>query len=165
MKKTTQFHLASYKSPIGCIQIKSNNDKLISLHFSENPGEDDNKLPEIIVKTIAQLNEYFLGRRKQFDLELHPIGTEFQKQVWSEIQSIRYGQTASYIEIAKALGSERLSRAVGMANSKNLLPIVIPCHRVIGANGKLIGYAGGLERKKWLLQHELNYSEDNQLLF
>lgn len=138
---------------------------MISLSFTENPGENCDNPPEILAKTISQLNEYFSGKRKQFQLALEPNGTEFQIQVWNEIQKIRYGQTASYTEIAKALGSEKLSRAVGMANSKNPLPIVIPCHRIVGANGKLTGYAGGINRKKWLLQHELNYSENNHLLF
>jgi len=116
-----------------------------------------------LMKAQKQLEEYFAGSRQIFDLPFEPEGTEFQQRVWKQVASVTYGSTKSYVEIARAVNSQDSSRAVGMANGKNPLPIVIPCHRIIGHDGKLTGYAGGLDRKKWLLLHEQNHSVINRL--
>ncbi len=110
--------------------------------------------PKVLEDAASQFQEYFEGKRKYFDLKLNPKGTEFQKKVWEALQEIPYGKTISYLELSKRLGDPKAIRAVAAANGKNPLWIVIPCHRVIGSNGDLTGYAGGLHRKKWLLEHE-----------
>jgi len=122
----------------------------------------DNGLPDCINEALEQLDEYFAGKRKKFDLLLNPKGTEFQKKVWTELAHIEYGHTVTYKDIAERIGNVKSVRAVGNANNKNPLPIVVPCHRVIGANGKLRGYAGSIWRKRWLLDFEKfvsNHSE------
>lgn len=111
-------------------------------------------LPECLEDAAYQLTEYFDGKRKNFTLELHPAGTDFQKRVWNALLNIPYGKTMSYLELSKRLGDVKAIRAVAAANGQNPLWIVIPCHRVIGSDGSLTGYAGGLHRKKWLLAHE-----------
>ena len=108
---------------------------------------------------IEQLNEYFTGKRKDFDLPLAPSGTHFQQKVWAQLQKIPYGQTRSYKDIAQSVGSPKGFRAVGMANNKNPIAIVIPCHRVIGADGSLVGYGGGLDMKQSLLDLEKKYGK------
>ena len=111
--------------------------------------------PTILKETESQLKEYFAGDRKHFNLRLAPEGTEFQQKIWQLVEKVPFGETSSYLDIAKQSGSEKNTRAVGLANGKNPIPIIIPCHRIIGSSGKLTGYAGGLERKRWLLKHEL----------
>jgi methylated-DNA-[protein]-cysteine S-methyltransferase len=111
-------------------------------------------IPKELKVAVAQIQEYFAGNRTQFDLKLNPAGTDFQKKVWDELQHIPYGKTLSYLELSKKLGDPKAIRAVAAANGKNPLWIIIPCHRVIGSDGSLTGYAGGLWRKKWLLEHE-----------
>ena len=106
---------------------------------------------------------YFSGNLKEFSIKLAPEGTGFQKRVWNLVSEVRYGEKATYLHIAKKIGAETYTRAVGLANGKNPIPIIIPCHRIIGANGKLTGYAGGLEKKKWLLLHEQNNTKTNTL--
>jgi methylated-DNA-[protein]-cysteine S-methyltransferase len=141
-------------SPIGLLKLSSDEKQLISVSFNAEIIENSDSLPEILIRSQKQLEEYFSGCRQQFDLKVAPDGTEFQHRVWDQVSDVSYGNTKSYVEIALALGSENYSRAVGMANGKNPIPVIIPCHRIIGHNGKLTGYAGGLERKKWLLIHE-----------
>ncbi len=109
---------------------------------------------KIIVQTKKQLAEYFVGKRETFDLPLVLNGTPFQIQVWRQLQKIPYGETISYGEQAKRIGDKNKARPVGMANGRNPIPVIIPCHRVIGSNGKLVGFGGGLSRKEWLLNHE-----------
>lgn len=148
-------HTAYYKSPIGTVKIEANEQHLISISFVKK--EEIDKIQEgnpIIVHTIQQLDEYFKGKRKEFTLPIEIRGTAFQKTVLTQVEKILYGQTTSYKEIATAIGKEKASRAIGNANNKNALLIVIPCHRVIGANGDLVGYAGGIWRKEWLLNLE-----------
>lgn len=152
-------------SPIGWLQIITNEKELISISFKDIPAENSTNQPEILSKTGSQLKEYFEGKRKLFNLELNPNGTDFQKEVWKHVKAVEFGRTASYLDIAKRTGSEKNTRAVGMANGKNPIPIIIPCHRIVGAKGKLTGYAGGIERKRWLLQHELRFSKKSNLLF
>ena len=110
---------------------------------------------------VLQLNEYFKGDRKQFSLKLNAKGTDFQERVWNELLTIPYGKTSSYLELSKQLGDVKAIRAVANANGKNPLWIIVPCHRVIGSDGSLTGYAGGLHRKKWLLEHESPYKQQS----
>jgi methylated-DNA-[protein]-cysteine S-methyltransferase len=112
------------------------------------------KIPSELKEAAIQLQEYFEGKRTHFTFLLHPSGTEFQKKVWQELLNIPFGKTCSYLELSKKLGDVKAIRAVAAANGKNPLWIVVPCHRVIGSDGSLTGYAGGLWRKKWLLEHE-----------
>ena len=142
----------TFESPIGFLTLTGTNEALTSICFGTS-GYAFNPSP-LLIKAVQELREYFDGKRREFDIPLAPEGTEFQKKVWRELQAIPYGETRSYGEIAKAVGSPRASRAVGMANNKNPIPILIPCHRVIGADGSLTGYAGGMEAKKLLLDLE-----------
>ena len=152
-------------SPIGLLRLVSDHDTLVSVSFIELKEEDSDIQPDILKGAANQLREYFSGERKIFNLNINPAGTDFQKKVWEKVKQVEFGQTVSYLEIAKQTGSEKNTRAVGLANGKNPIPIIIPCHRIIGSNRKLTGYAGGIERKRFLLQHELQFSEKNDLLF
>jgi methylated-DNA-[protein]-cysteine S-methyltransferase len=145
-----------YDTKIGKIGIAEENGSITNLYFSETVADAKAILEETVIlkKTNQQLQEYFAGKRKVFELPLAPKGTEFQQKVWQALKEIPFGETRSYGEIAKRIGQPKASRAVGGANNKNPLPIFVPCHRVIGANGKLVGYAGGLEVKKTLLNVE-----------
>lgn len=140
-------------SPIGPLTLLENDGTLTRIDFGEVPiGK--NALTPVLSLVWQQLKEYFAGHRTEFTLPLNMSGSDFQKRVWSELQNIPYGQTRTYGQIAKAVGSPKASRAVGGANHNNPIPIIVPCHRVVGAGGKLTGYAGGLEIKSWLLCHE-----------
>ena len=145
-----------YDTKIGTIGIVEENGAITNLYFSKTVADSKAILEETVILQEAnkQLQEYFAGKRNVFDLPLAPKGTEFQQKVWQALKEIPFGQTRSYGEIAKRIGEPKASRAVGGANNRNPLPIFIPCHRVIGANGKLVGYAGGLEIKKILLNVE-----------
>lgn len=145
-------------SPIGFLRLVSDNHRLKSILFVNDDNDDSFILPEILNKAAVQINEYFEGVRFKFSLDLELEGTPFQLKVWKLIKMVEYGKTKRYGDIARELKSQKLSRAVGMANGKNPLPIIIPCHRIVGNGGKLIGYSGGLEKKKWLLVHEQKYS-------
>lgn len=148
---------AIYDSPYGPIKIGYNQDAITELGVIKLEKGEDMGCPSTISDGAnAQLKEYFAGKRTTFDLPLHPVGTDFQKKVWSTLCDIPYGETRSYKEIATAVGNEKACRAVGMANNKNPIAIIIPCHRVIGANGSLVGYAGGLDMKRSLLELERN---------
>ncbi|SDT18966.1 methylated-DNA-[protein]-cysteine S-methyltransferase [Nocardioides scoriae] len=149
-------------SPIGPLRLVARGGALVAIEFSPYPpadvgpaiGERDDEEP-VLVATREQLAAYFAGEREDFDLPLAPVGTAFQQRVWTELRGIGYGRTASYGEVARRLGmTAAASRAVGLANGRNPIPVVVPCHRVIGANGTLTGYAGGLERKQQLLSLE-----------
>ena len=143
-----------YQTPLGRITIAASNDAIIRLAFGEVALEGTRAASTLTNKAANQLQEYLAGKRKVFDLPLCAPGSEFQESVWNEVQKIPYGQTRSYSEVAAAIGNPKATRAVGMANNKNPLPILIPCHRVIGAQGKPVGYAGGLKIKKFLLDLE-----------
>ena len=142
-------------SPIGKIEIVEENEKITELNIynkkKNNIIEKDTKL---LLETQKQLKEYFEGKRTKFEIPLNPKGTEFMKNVWKELLKIPYGETRTYKEIAEKIGNSKASRAVGMANNKNPIPIIIPCHRVIGSNNKLVGYALGLDMKQYLLDLE-----------
>lgn len=120
----------------------------------ENPGTTSKKIPVSLLEAKKQLEEYFSGKRKIFDLPLKQEGTGFQQKVWNELCNIPFGETISYHELSKRIGDVKAIRAAGTANGKNKLSIVVPCHRVIGSDGSLTGYEGGLHRKQWLLRHE-----------
>ena len=141
---------------LGKIYIAERDNHIVRLAFSYNAlfdTEEQVNTP-LLENACAQINEYFAGQRKKFDLPLNQEGTNFQKKVWKALENIPYGETRTYKEVAKMIGNEKASRAVGMANNKNNIPIIIPCHRVIGSNGKLVGYALGLDMKKYLLDLE-----------
>ncbi len=140
-----------YAMPMGRLTIAADKQGICRIEFGDRP-QDGPRRPSTLTNAAAtQLQEYFAGKRRFFDLALSPHGTEFQLSVWKALESIPYGQTRTYAEIAEAVGNPKGYRAVGMANNKNPLPIVVPCHRVIGADGKLVGYAGGLKVKRYLL--------------
>ena len=151
------------ESPLGRIVLVSNESCLKSLSFSEEQLEECETLPEILQKTTQQLTEYFAGTRTHFELDIEPDGSVFQKLVWTELLKVPYGATKSYREIALKTGSVLNTRAVGTANGKNPIAIVVPCHRIIGSDGKMVGYAGGLQRKKWLLLHEAKHTKRQEL--
>jgi methylated-DNA-[protein]-cysteine S-methyltransferase len=146
-----------YQSEIGIIQVTATDSAIKTVEFVESEtvsSADEVVIPDILKICLSQLDEYFHAKRRQFVLSLSPDGTCFQKKVWQQLLSLPYGATASYLEIAQAIGNSRAVRAVGAANGRNPISIIIPCHRVIGSNGKLTGYGGGLWRKEWLLNHE-----------
>ena len=143
-----------YETPVGKLCIGEEDGVIVRTTWSKIPTEYVLEETELILQCKMQLDEYFRGERKTFDLPLVPKGTDFQKKVWNALKEIPYGETRTYGEIAAAVGNPKAARAVGMANNKNPIGIIIPCHRVVGANGKLVGYAGGMEKKEWLLQLE-----------
>lgn len=142
-----------YDSPVGILEICTTENELISVLYVEERKESSER-PEILQEVIKQLDEYFAGSRKDFNIKFKLKGTEFQKMVWTALTDIPYGETVSYKNIATKIGNEKAVRAVGSANGKNVINIIVPCHRVIGANKSLTGYGGGLHRKSWLLKHE-----------
>jgi methylated-DNA-[protein]-cysteine S-methyltransferase len=156
-------YFKTINSPIGVLKLSSDEGHLKSISFDAEFMNEEVYVPDILIIAAKQIEEYFSGSRQLFDLPIDPEGTEFQRRVWKQVAGVNYGSTKSYIEIAREVNSQDSSRAVGMANGKNPLPIIIPCHRIIGHNGKLTGYAGGLERKKWLLLHEQHYALNNRL--
>ena len=145
---------AYLKSPVGVLEIKGSQNGLVSVHFMDSEEIPSVSIPEVLRPAIAQLKEYFDNARSEFDLRLAPEGTHFQKKVWEKLKDIPFGKTTSYQQMANELGDPKVIRAAASANGKNPIAIIIPCHRVIGLDGSLTGYAGGLHRKKWLLEHE-----------
>lgn len=145
-----------YLTPIGKIGIADNGIAITNLYFNNEYSKDTIEINEtaLLKEASSQLMDYFSGKRTNFNLPLSPEGTNFQKKVWNKLLEIPFGETCSYGEIAKNIGNPKAARAVGMANNKNPIPIFIPCHRVIGANGSLVGYGGGLEIKNFLLNLE-----------
>jgi methylated-DNA-[protein]-cysteine S-methyltransferase len=141
-------------SPIGCLRVSASDAGIQAIEFCEKPGPEPREIPAHLRLAGQQLGEYFQGRRREFDLPLDLQGTAFQKKVWAALCEIPCGRTASYGDIARAIGRPGSSRAVGGANHRNPVSIVVPCHRVIGSDGRLTGYGGGLWRKQWLLDHE-----------
>ncbi len=149
------------KSPLGYTNITGNEKGIASVIVLNSDENETDIIPEILEDCVRQLNEYFEGERTQFDLKLNPEGTDFQKKVWEALQTIPYAKTLSYLELTQQLGDVKAIRAVANANGKNPLWIVVPCHRVIGSDGSLTGYAGGLHRKQWLLEHESPYKQQS----
>jgi methylated-DNA-[protein]-cysteine S-methyltransferase len=145
--------LAYYVSPVGELVLESEDDKIITVNFLKDSKREELH-SNIIDQCIIELDEYFFSGRKFFTVELDLRGSEFQKKVWNELLTIPYGKTISYEELAIRIGNIKSIRAVGLANGQNPIAIIVPCHRVIGKGGALIGYGGGLENKEWLLYHE-----------
>jgi methylated-DNA-[protein]-cysteine S-methyltransferase len=143
-----------YDSPIGILEITGGDKRISGVHFVEKKIDPNPSIPMALKDCCKQLYEYFIGRRKEFALDLELTGTYFQKKVWNQLMKISYGTTVSYKDIAKAINKEKAVRAVGSANGRNNIAIIIPCHRVITHDGRLGGYGGGLWKKEWLLDHE-----------
>ncbi|NOT90561.1 MAG: methylated-DNA--[protein]-cysteine S-methyltransferase [Ferruginibacter sp.] len=163
-----------YKSPVGLLEIRSNGDAIAAVLFVNSwkgtaINEEDISLLQpksaAIKNCIQQLDEYFAGQRTEFTIDTAQTGTDFQQTVWRELCNIPYAKTISYLELSKRIGNVKAIRAVGTANGNNSVSIIIPCHRVIGSNGSLVGYGGDLWRKKWLLEHEAKYAYGVQTLF
>jgi methylated-DNA-[protein]-cysteine S-methyltransferase len=150
-----------FDTEMGRVTVVENGDAITHVYFGEFIPKDANIEETPLLKRAGkELKEYFAGKRKTFDLPLAPAGTEFLKKVWTALQNIPYGRTCTYKEIAESVGNPKACRAVGMANNRNPIPFIIPCHRVIGANGKLVGYAGGLEMKEKLIIMEKENAGD-----
>ncbi|MEH6764060.1 MAG: methylated-DNA--[protein]-cysteine S-methyltransferase [Aequorivita antarctica] len=142
-------------TPVGILELKGDVEGLASVFFKDiDKVEVSSKIPKELKDAVVQLEEYFEGKRKEFSLKLSPEGTDFQKRVWKQLEEIPFGKTTSYQQMANKLGDPKVIRAAASANGKNPISIIIPCHRVIGSDGSLTGYAGGLHRKKWLLEFE-----------
>ncbi|QYF84501.1 methylated-DNA--[protein]-cysteine S-methyltransferase [Brevibacterium sp. PAMC21349] len=157
----SELYKLDYESPIGVIEISGTNDAIRSIMFAERDIKINimqEHTPQVLAECFSQLDEYFKGERREFTFPYTLEGTIFQKNVWNALTGILYANTGSYKDIAVSIGNEKAIRAVGSANGRNKLSIVIPCHRIIGSNGKLTGYAGSLWRKEWLLQHERNFN-------
>jgi methylated-DNA-[protein]-cysteine S-methyltransferase len=156
--------IAYYNSPLGILKISADEKGIKEIDFvKKGIKSTQNSSSEIIDQCIRQLDEYFQGKRETFELKLNPKGTEFQKRVWKELWKIPYGKTLSYGDIARRIKNQEAVRAVGQAIGRNPISIIIPCHRVIGGDGSLTGFASGLWRKEWLLKHEgidLNHSRN-----
>lgn len=152
-------YFTNVKSPIGQLLLTGDGESLTGLYMADANDYADKREPrqrndDAFAEVTSQLAEYFAGERRDFDLQLAPQGTKFQSKVWSALREIPYGETRSYGEIAAAIGKPKASRAVGTANNRNPIAVIVPCHRVIGANGSLVGYGGGLDRKTMLLSLE-----------
>lgn len=145
---------AYIKSPLGITEIIGDENGISNISVVDSEKEISTAIPDVLKDAVAELQEYFAGNRNDFTFKLNPKGTEFQQKVWQELLNIPFGKTMSYLELSKKLGDVKAIRAVASANGKNPLWIAVPCHRVIGTDGSLTGYAGGLWRKKWLLEHE-----------
>ena len=167
-------HVSFLQSPIGIIEIKATDEFVTAVLFrrtsTDNPaGDQIQEISECTHPLLRlcekQLHEYFGGERRQFDLPVQQEGSAFQQKVWAALTGIPYGRTISYLELSKRIGNVKAIRAVGTTNGNNSLPIIVPCHRVIGSDGSLTGYNGELWRKKWLLEHEGKYANGVQTLF
>ena len=149
------------KTPLGFAKLEGDENGISSLTILNDEVKVSDIVPENLEEATLQINEYFKGDRSEFSLQLNPDGTNFQKRVWDQLLTIPYGKTTSYLQLSKELGDVKAIRAVANANGKNPLWIIIPCHRVIGSDGSLTGYAGGLSRKQWLLEHESPYKQQS----
>jgi len=150
--------LAYYMSPIGVIEVAGTERGVLSLDFADGAKTRTEQAVLVLAECLKQIDEYFRGRRKVFTLVLDLRGTDFQKAVWRELLKVPFGTTTTYGAIARALGNGQAMRAVGGANHRNPVSIIVPCHRVVGADGSLTGYGGGLWRKEWLLAHERKHA-------
>lgn len=153
--------LFTYQTLVGDLAIAEKNGCITHVFFQTEdlPAEAEIEETDVLQEAARQLEQYFAGELQEFDLPLAPEGTEFRKDVWNALCDVPYGRTASYKDIATAVGNDKASRAVGLANNKNPIPIIVPCHRVIGSDGQLVGYAGGLDLKKQLLELEQRHAQ------
>ncbi|MFK7833287.1 MAG: methylated-DNA--[protein]-cysteine S-methyltransferase [Winogradskyella sp.] len=154
-------HTCTIETPLGIAKITGDNDGISSVSIANAEENISTTIPEPLLDCVIQLKAYFNEKLKTFDLKLNPEGTSFQKKVWKQLGTIPFGKTISYLQLAKQLGDSKVIRAAASANGKNPLWIIIPCHRVIGSDGSLTGYAGGLHRKQWLLNHESEYKQQS----
>ena len=157
-----------YHSPVGLLKISGTDDYIseVTFHDTSQKAEGNKKhLPPMVINCVEQLIQYFNGERKIFELPLNQTGTPFQQDVWSILTQIPFGKTISYLDLARKTGDAKATRAVANANGRNNIAIIVPCHRVIGSSGELTGYAGGLWRKKWLLEMEAKVAHGVQTLF
>ncbi|RYY20102.1 MAG: methylated-DNA--[protein]-cysteine S-methyltransferase [Chitinophagaceae bacterium] len=157
-------------SPLGAVRISGTSDAISEVHFlDKDEVADDRKVGvpafDLIVECRRQLVEYFRGNLQSFDISINQQGTIFQQKVWKQLSVIRYGNTISYLSLAKQLGDQKVIRAAAAANGRNNIAIIVPCHRVIGSSGDLVGYAGGIWRKRWLLEHEQKFAHGVRTLF
>ena len=159
-----KYYKSFYNSPLGLIEVIGTQNEILQVNYIEEYVEEKYESGIYTEECVHQLAEYFNGGRKEFELNLRIEGTEFQKKVWNELIKIPYGYTKTYYFQSKLVGNTLSIRAVAKANGQNKIAIIIPCHRVIGSDGSLTGYAGGLWRKKWLLMHEQNYFEGEKQL-
>ena len=148
-------------SPLGFTKISGDTDGITQVTVLNSQEKVTDIIPSELKDCVIQLQEYFDGSRKDFNLKLNPLGTDFQKIIWDLLQKIPSGKTISYLQLSKQLGDVKAIRAVAGANAKNPIWIIVPCHRVIGSDGSLTGYAGGLYRKQWLLNHESEYKQQS----
>ncbi len=156
-----------YQSPLGKMRISGTDTYISEITFVDDKEEiiKNVQLNDLLQQCVEELIQYFNGNRKTFDIPVHQKGTDFQNRVWSELLNINFGKTISYLTLAKKLGDPNCIRAAASSNGKNKIAIVVPCHRVIGSNQSLVGYAGGIKRKKWLLDHENKIANGVQTLF
>ncbi|HVZ58099.1 MAG TPA: methylated-DNA--[protein]-cysteine S-methyltransferase [Chitinophagaceae bacterium] len=157
-----------YPSPIGLLKVAGTAEYITEVSFHDKVQKTESRsrhLPALLIQCTEQLIQYFQGERRQFELPLNQPGTRFQQEVWHELLAIPFGRTISYLELARRTGDPRATRAVAGANGRNQIAIIVPCHRVIGSNQDLVGYSGGLWRKKWLLDHERKHAFGVQTLF
>lgn len=145
---------AYVKTPLGTARIDGDENGISAISILDSTAPLSKKIPQVLQPAVAELQDYFEGNRRNFSFKINPLGTDFQKSVWNALLEIPFGKTTSYLDLSKRLGDVKAIRAVASANGKNPLWIVVPCHRVIGSDGSLTGYAGGLWRKKWLIEHE-----------
>lgn len=151
-------------SPLGPLVLRAAGGALVAADFCDTLPVASQASDDPVIEAAARwFQDYFAGTRPDMDLPLAPVGTPFQQRVWAELARIPYGSTRSYVELARRMGDPKTVRAVGLANGKNPIAVMIPCHRVIGASGDLVGYAGGLHRKRWLLDHEAGPSRQGRL--
>lgn len=163
-----ELYYTYYESPIGLLKIGGTDHYISEVSFIDNNEQiahGEPGLSDMIHYCTEQLIEYFTGRRKVFNLPIHQEGTDFQQKVWSQLLAVPFGKTASYLDMAKKLGDAKAVRAIAAANGKNQIAIIVPCHRIIGSDKSLVGYSGGMWRKKWLLQHEFRINNGIQTLF
>jgi methylated-DNA-[protein]-cysteine S-methyltransferase len=146
-----------YRSEIGPLEVVGTHRGILTITFFEDEFEAERNLPACMTECLRQLEDYFKGKRQKFNVPLILDGTQFQKAVWRQLQKIPFGETASYGDVARSIGRPQAFRAVGNANNKNAIPIIIPCHRVIGSDGQLVGFGSGIWRKQWLLDHEKRF--------
>lgn len=158
-----------YSSPVGLLRISGTEHFISEVHFMKDEemegAQPSASLSPLVLQCVEELIQYFSGQRRQFEVPIHQEGTTFQQKVWNELLGINFGKTISYLELSRRLGDTKAIRAAASANGRNNVAIIVPCHRVIGSNQSLVGYGGGLWRKKWLLDHEVKHAFGVQTLF
>lgn len=157
--------IAFYQSPVGVLEIRVDDEFITHILFKDEASTRSSSNHALLKAVVEQLQQYFKGERKIFDLPLKQSGSDFQQRVWNELEKIPFGKTISYFDLSKKNGDVKAIRAAASTNGKNNIAIVVPCHRVIGSDGSLTGYAGGLWRKQWLLDHERNIVSKQQIFF